>query len=409
VAARAGGVALVAVAAGVSPAVVQAKVSRPVIRRLFPTSASALGGQRITILGRGFTRVSAVTFGTRPGRSVQVLSSDKLTVVTPRHAAGSVEVRVATQNGRSSASRAARVRFTPIPPPALDRTPPGVAAAPLPTPIVPDGAGPNPTSNCTGGLDYCGAEMEGLAPAPLPSNWSELSNTAQAFVLLNLERIERGEDPLLAESATLDAYAAQGAATGQDPYGPLEESGNWASVPDSVAAITDYLYDDGPDSGNLTCTSTQIWGCWGHRDNILNSPDDPILAVGLADGADGSAEAFSDEVSDYTFTWAQELAAGYPQGLPASSTLTSATVTVARPVTDEHSVIVLGGVALDTASAFYFGDLKAPAGSNCDPTGDSCTINIPRVLQANTTYTIYARNRAGLSAANSAATYTTAP
>jgi hypothetical protein len=31
------------------------------------------------------------------------------------------------------------------------------------------------------------------------------------------------------------------------------------------------MYDDGPDSPNIDCTSAGAPGCWGHRDNILAS------------------------------------------------------------------------------------------------------------------------------------------
>jgi hypothetical protein len=407
-AARAGVLALL-VAAAAPPTPAQAKTDRPLIRRLSPTSDTALGGQRVTVFGRHFTRVQFVDFGTRRGKKLRVPSAYKLTVLAPAQAAGRVEVSVWTRHGRSSTTRAANFRFTAVPP-TIDSTAPATATSPLPTPIVPDGwSGPNPTSNCTGGTDYCGAAMEGLAPLPPPTNWSQLSNTDQAFVVLSLERIERGEPPLVGESATLDGYAAQGSATGDDPDGPGQEAGNWDSDSNSVAAIPDYLYDDGPGSFNEACMGTQMWGCWGHRDNILDDSNDPALAVGLADGANGSAESFSDEFSDLTFTWAQELSEGYPQGLPSSFALTPVTLTTVRPAKGSGRSVTLSGAGLDTASAVYFANVKASAQPDCDNAAPSCTVTVPRGLDANTTYYVYVQNPAGLSAASAAATYTTAP
>jgi hypothetical protein len=151
-------------------------------------------------------------------------------------------------------------------------------------------------------------------------------------------------------------------------------------------------------------------GCWGHRNSILADGTNPSLSVGLANGTTGSAESFG-ELSDLTFTWAQELAAGYPQGLPTSFTLAPISLAGVKETTNRGGgSITLTGPSLDTASAFYFANIKASWTPDCgDSTTDSCAIPVPKGLHKNTTYYLYAQNAAGLSAANHAVAYTTAP
>jgi hypothetical protein len=45
---------------------------------------------------------------------------------------------------------------------------------------------------------------------------------------------------------------------------------NWDGG-DSSALKADFgwIYDDGPGSGNLDCTSSDTSGCWGHRHDIV--------------------------------------------------------------------------------------------------------------------------------------------
>jgi hypothetical protein len=363
----------------------------PVIRKLSPSSETEVGGQRVTVYGKDFKHVQLVSFGSRSATKVRVLSTHKLTAVAPAHPAGRVNVSVLLRPwAESPVTKKVHFTFTPDPPPSIDSTPP--RAAPIPTPLVPTGpSGPNPIGYCIGSLPYCGSTMEGLAPPSLPDNWSSLSDTQQAFVLIDLERVERGETPIVGESAALDADAAQGAQEGTDPSGA--SAANFASIVDSVAALTLYLYDDGNEG-------------WIHRDNILEAPNDPYLAVGLADGAMGSAEAFADNYQDYTFTWAQELAAGYPQGLPMSFALspTPPTLTSVSQTKPGARSVTLTGTGLNTAS-IYFANVSA-SGADCNDAGTVCRVTVIPKLAPNVTYSIYAQNPIGTTAANLAETYT---
>lgn len=75
--------------------------ARPAITVVRPHSGSTLGGTRVTVKGSGFTPGTSVTFGSKDGRSVQVLSKWRLTVTAPPGARGDVSVRVRTPYGTS--------------------------------------------------------------------------------------------------------------------------------------------------------------------------------------------------------------------------------------------------------------------------------------------------------------------
>lgn len=113
---------------------------------------------------------------------------------------------------------------------------------------------------------------EGLGPLQLPSGFYSLPVASQLVAVANAERTSRGL-PALPENSGLDRSAQQGAASGQDPTGPpgYTWDSNYAlGDPTALAADFSWMYDDGPGSGNVDCTSTNHSGCWGHRNNILS-------------------------------------------------------------------------------------------------------------------------------------------
>lgn len=76
--------------------------SKPVFTSMSATAGPIAGGRTITIAGSHFTKASKVRFGSVYASSVTYSSSTKLTVVTPKHAAGPVDVRVKTSAGTSA-------------------------------------------------------------------------------------------------------------------------------------------------------------------------------------------------------------------------------------------------------------------------------------------------------------------
>lgn len=132
---------------------------------------------------------------------------------------------------------------------------------------------------------------EGVPAMVLPSNFASMSMPVQLLNLANLERVDRGLVPILGLSAALNKDAQRGAAQNTDPmpthfYGNMATS-NWAGGYGS-ALETDFewMYDDGENSGNLDCTSSDQSGCWGHRQDILWRFSAPI-AMGAGYTASG--------------------------------------------------------------------------------------------------------------------------
>ncbi len=387
----------------------------PSVRALSQHSGPTAGGERIIVTGTNFVHVASVAFGRTIARTTRVLSRTRLQVTVPEHMAGSLHITVRTRYGVSKAGSASRYVF--VPPPKLDSEVPSVNIGPLPTPIVPESwSGPNPNAECDRGgvvgLDYCGATLEGLAPLTLPANWTSLSDPQQGFVLINLERIERGETPMVGISTTLDEDAAAGADANTDPSvspitdgvgGSIWSSGNFVET-----GLSGWLYDDGPGGFNLDCNGSTTWGCFGHRDNILDYRTNSELAAGVADSPEGNSAAavFSDQYTDFNFLWATELSAGYPQGQPTSFTLTPPTVT--GVTAHEAGAISITGAGLDTGTSVYFSEVADADELNCS-SPETCTVTVPSDLAANTIYNVYVLNSDGLSPRSTVDEYTTKP
>jgi len=187
----------------------------------------------------------------------------------------------------------------------------------------------NPTSDCNhasvaGGywgvsdINSCRA-LEGVGPLTLPTNWRSLTPVEQGFVLIDLERVNRGLDPIVGLSPALNQLAATGAAGGVDPSFPSAGfSGGgaiWAGAGSALAADYMWMYDDGPNGldHNLACPASGGPGCWGHRDVVLwNKVGGPLVAGGGYSQSGGNGSFAYLVLSDYStadlsFTWASEL------------------------------------------------------------------------------------------------------
>jgi uncharacterized protein YkwD len=121
-----GGLPQPAAASGAStvPAAVSAvtNVAAPTVTVVSPRTGSSQGGTTVTITGANFVDVTRVVFGSTAGTDVQVTSASSLTVVSPRHSAGRVDVRVVTAYGTSA--KTSKDRFTFVAPPRITRVSP---------------------------------------------------------------------------------------------------------------------------------------------------------------------------------------------------------------------------------------------------------------------------------------------
>jgi hypothetical protein len=136
---------------------------------------------------------------------------------------------------------------------------------------------------CTNAMLYdidVGRVDEGLGPLILPSNYASLTLAEQDLALVNLERTARGLLPEYGLVPCMNTTAQAAANASADPVvnpdpdcsAPMTgDEGNWASTPTALQSDFLLVYDDGLNSPNVKCTPTISTGCWGHRDNILNS------------------------------------------------------------------------------------------------------------------------------------------
>ncbi|MDE3134693.1 MAG: hypothetical protein KGL15_11555 [Acidobacteriota bacterium] len=184
----------------------------------------------------------------------------------------------------------------------------------------------NPAANCDRGgglgsagvatIDACRA-LENVGPLKLPSNWNALTMVEQGFVLLDLERVNRGLPPIVGLSPALNALASSGATNGVDPSFPaggfLGGGAIWAEVPSVLAADQLWMYDDGVGGNNADCSASGASGCWGHRDIILWDRLHGALVAGGGYSSTGGSGSFAYVVlagystASLSFTWNSEL------------------------------------------------------------------------------------------------------
>ncbi|MBT0767603.1 IPT/TIG domain-containing protein [Kineosporia sp. J2-2] len=88
---------------------------KPVVSSISVTQGPAGGGTVLTVTGKNFTRVNAVKFGAGKGTHLSVKSRTKLTITSPKHTAGRVDVRVTTAGGTSAVVKADRFLYVAPP------------------------------------------------------------------------------------------------------------------------------------------------------------------------------------------------------------------------------------------------------------------------------------------------------
>jgi hypothetical protein len=194
----------------------------------------------------------------------------------------------------------------------------------------------NPSGACVSAVLQATAAAragEGLGAMVLPSNFTSLSAGEQLFVLTDVERVDRGLPPVVGMVQELN-QDAQAAATGNTDPTPsslppgstaLAWASNWAEAAGPLGSNYNWMYDDGPGSGDLACTSSNPGACWGHRDNELGfdssrvAASHGVLVMGAAEAtvpgdapwsSDAELIAIVSGSPAFTYTWAQAQAAG---------------------------------------------------------------------------------------------------
>ncbi len=88
--------------------------SAPIVSGVSPTSGPTAGGSTVTISGTGFGAGASVSFGGTLASSVTVTGSTTISVSTPPHTAGLVDVVVTNPDGQSGSKSAAYSYTAPI-------------------------------------------------------------------------------------------------------------------------------------------------------------------------------------------------------------------------------------------------------------------------------------------------------
>lgn len=86
----------------------------PSVTAVSPVSGPASGGTLVTLTGTGFSGATLVKFGSEPAAVIS-LSDTRITVISPAHASGAVDVLVTTSAGTSQASPTARFTYAGLP------------------------------------------------------------------------------------------------------------------------------------------------------------------------------------------------------------------------------------------------------------------------------------------------------
>lgn len=177
--------------------------------------------------------------------------------------------------------------------------------------------------------------LEKIRPITLPRNYWTLAPALQIFVIINLERVSRGLNPVLGVNTQMSTWALTGARKSSDaPLGAWNLTGGsqlqtygsvWAGDLNSLDAAFLWMYADGwgaSGSSNADCTSARAAGCWGHRQVMLGKfGGSANLVAGvaslpryLANGAlnsDAAAIAnYRIRVPSFSYTWGAAVAAG---------------------------------------------------------------------------------------------------
>lgn len=198
-------------------------------------------------------------------------------------------------------------------------------------------------------LDQARASL-GQPAYALPSDFASLSAPQQVLVLTNLDRTLYKLPPITGLTDALDQDAAAGVSSDSDPqpstsdwYGYTSNAA-WGNE-NVVLAYEGWMYDDGPGSGNVDCTSSNPSGCWGHRHDILWEFGAGALAMGAAAGTDNSgAPSYTMLLMQgspsyqpvYTYSWSQAVADGAggapsPSGPSAQATAPSSNPRASTP------------------------------------------------------------------------------
>jgi len=213
------------------------------------------------------------------------------------------------------------------------------------------------------------ASAEGLAPMVLPSNWGSLTVPEQIFVVINLERIDRGLQPLLGLTVAWNLVAQIGADDNTDPgagSGYLLVAGEWAGgVYNALEADLDWMYEDGPGTINVRCPSAGASGCWEHRNEILSMGSCTTCVAGAGYASLSGASSMTAAIVEpngstpaLSFSWVANVAPYLPGSSPPTSSVSPPPVRsqpagIVPPATGGYREVGSDGGIFALSTPFY--------------------------------------------------------
>ena len=220
--------------------------------------------------------------------------------------------------------------------------------------------------------------LEGVGPMTLPLNYNALPAAEQLLVVVNLERVDRGLNPIAGLTPGLDQDAWSGAVNNGDPPAPAGASssaGVW--IGGFATPLYDdffWMYDDGP--GGVSSSAN-----WAHRNIILASwsGSNSVLmgasVVATSRYADSAAAVFATGTSGApNFTWAGEVP--YLSFLSSPGTVDLGT-TPGHPVGSSVALQPSGRNAVFTATISGGAGQWSLSPSSCSaPAGGTCRLGV---------------------------------
>ena len=239
----------------------------PTITSVAPQKGTPAGGQTLTITGANFVAETTATIG-GIAAPVTVLSPTTISIVTPAHAAGAVDVTVTTPAGSATLPSG----FTYIQPPVITSF---FRFGRPRTPILINGSGfdPNPTGN-TVLFGNVPAVVTAATATSISTVVPDLAHTglitvttaagsatsAQTFIVFTLSEIAIPSQPALDAGASVQ-LSAQGTYT--DGFkGDLTTLATWSSNAPSIATVSSTGLVTAVDTGQATI-SASIFGVTG--------------------------------------------------------------------------------------------------------------------------------------------------
>jgi PKD repeat protein len=229
-----------------------AQLGAPVVSQLTPSAGLVAGGTTVSIIGSGFTGVTAVTFGGVPAVSFTVNGDNSITAIAPAAlAAATVDVSVANVLGVSAVTPADRFNYLGSVPGVTIACPTGGCIAVFPTASGMSVSASSSTGcavcNIRGGIEPLGGLNPkcpgGAAPQLLPAGWVDASQNGGAFsqiaasVSFAMTSADARENGNLAWFKLVSVCFVNGVPTPLSPLSANDRTATAAAAPKAPKAI----------------------------------------------------------------------------------------------------------------------------------------------------------------------------